>query len=582
MRDRLTHRGPDGKGLETLDTAIFGHTRLAVIDTSDAGAQPMRSSCGRKLLVYNGELYNDQELRRELSALGVRFAGHCDAETVLHVLDRFGRAGIARLRGMFALAWYDAKERELLLARDALGVKPLYWWTSGSEIAFASEIPALLRHPAIPVEPDLRAISAYLSTIRTTCGEHTLFEGVRTLEPGAVLRFDLDHAPLRPEVSSLWMRAEEPLDEASGVELLREAMRDSVSRHLRSDVPACVLLSGGLDSTILAALARGMGGPGQSYCAGVLDGSSESPDFAFAHRAAAELGMAHTEVAVNEAKFQQRWRELVERLGVPLSTPNEVAIHEVARRLRRDGHIVAISGEGADELFAGYELPMRRLFEHVEAGNPEPWLAQIDQNAWIPRGAKPAILRGKVVGAIDSDALLVESSRRAWHDAVAQQPDAGPLAQHLAMQRRTNLDNLLRRLDTATMLAGVEGRTPFADAIIARLADRLPIASKFSVLAPAAVGPGGQAEVVVETKRILRRAFEGMVPRDILERPKASFPLPFQAWMGAQAERLRTSAFACELFTEASRLHVAQQPETMWHLAWPMLNLTIWGDALWG
>ena len=582
MRDRLVHRGPDGKGLQRLGSAIFGHTRLAVIDTSDAGAQPMRSPCGSKLLVYNGELYNDLELRRELASMGVRFTGHCDAETVLHTLDRFGIAGLHRLRGMFALAWYDAQAQELVLARDPLGVKPLYWWTSGSELAFASEIPALLRHPAIPVEPDLRTISAYLTTIRTTCGDHTLFEGVRTLEPGAVLRFDLANSPLRPSVGTLWSRAGEPLDESAGVDLLREAMRDSVARHLRSDVPACVLLSGGLDSTILAALSRELGGPGESYCAGVLDGSSESPDFAFAHRVAGELGLSHTEVAVNEARFQQRWGELVERLGVPLSTPNEVAIHEVARRLRRDGHIVAISGEGADELFAGYELPMRRLFEHVESGNAEPWLAQVDQNAWIGRGAKRAVLRGKVADSLDDDALLVDSARRAWHDAVAQQPDSGPLAQHLAMQRRTNLDNLLRRLDTATMLAGVEGRTPFADVAVAQLADRLPITSKFSALTPAAVGSDGPAEMVVETKRILRRAFEGIVPREVIERPKASFPLPFQAWMGAQAPRLRTSAFAGELFTEAARLHVAQQPDTMWHLAWPMLNLTIWGDALWG
>lgn len=587
MRDRLAHRGPDRRGIAATGPAIVGHTRLAVLDPSPAGDQPMRSPCGRKLLVYNGELYNEPELRRELEAQGVIFTGHCDAETVLHALDRWGRAALDRFRGMFALAWVDLEAGSLVLARDPLGVKPLYWWSDGREVAFASEVPALLRHPGVRLEPDLQAVSAYLTTIRPTVGDRTLFAGVRTLEPGQVLSFDLDASSLHPTASTLWQGPTGLIDEAEADELVRTAIEDSVARHLRSDVPVCMLLSGGLDSTIIAAIvaelrAHGGSGPANTYCAGLLDGETASPDFGFARSVAQELGLTHTEVAIDRAMFQRRWPEMVQRLGVPLSTPNEVAIHEVARRLRHQGHVVALSGEGADELFAGYELPTRRLFEHVQAGNESPWLAQIDQSAWIGRHAKVAVFREQVAAVLDDDELLVGTAREQWHSLSARSPRAEPLATHLAMQRRTNLDNLLRRLDTATMLAGVEGRTPFADIEVARLADRVPMAAKFRVLEPAAVGSDEPAEMIIETKRVLRRAFESVVPRDVLDRPKASFPLPFQAWMGPHADLLRTSPFAQELFSEAARLQVAQQPETAWHFAWPMINLTLWGDSHWG
>ncbi len=585
MRETLRARGPDDAGLWRCGDAAFAHRRLAVLDPSPAGRQPFVSPDGRCVLVYNGELYNDAELRRELAGEGVVFRTACDTETLLAALERWGAGALPRLRGMFALAFLDLRRRTLLLARDPLGIKPLYWWSGqtrwGRAVVFGSEPRAVLAHPDVPVRPDPVGVSSYLTTIRTTLGERTLFEGVRALEPGAAIEWDLaagaaarSHPP-----------AALPAPEVSDASCIRASIEESVRVHLRSDVPTCALLSGGLDSSILCALAAREVGDLDTYCSGAIT-DEPSADFPFARAVAAHIGSRHTEAPVSRGMFAERWPAMVAELGVPLSTPNEVAIHEVARTLRAGGRVVALSGEGADELFGGYELPMREATRHVARCLAEGRDAaasgghfHLHANAWVALDHKPAVLSGDCLAAAGGDAELLGFYEREFARLPADLPDAGdPFARglqaHLRFHRRVNLAGLLGRLDTATMLASVEGRTPFADARVAALAETLPMREKF-IPPPSDGGPSG-------TKVVLRRAFADLLPAEVVERPKASFPLPFQAWVEDQGGRLRGSAFAREVFTDAAVETVAAQPGALWNLAWPMINVALWGDRWWG
>lgn len=598
LRDTMRHRGPDGAGLwrSPQDHVVLAHRRLAVVDPTPDGAQPMVSDDGRLVIVYNGELYNDAEIRRELGAAGVRFRTRCDTETVLRALAMWGAGALSKLRGMFAIAVFDSANQKLLLARDPLGIKPLYWWMRGGDhpqCVFASEPGAILSHPEVSAEPDWAVVSSYLTTIRTTLGSRTLFAGVRTVRPGEWVEIDL--APgerfggeaMGVKSGTFWRSA--PAAGAADVHearaRVRDAMIDSIGAHLRSDVPVCTLLSGGLDSTIItrsaAALGLGAREPVRTYCSGFDDGRADS-DHACARHAAMELGTLHTEATISRELFVSRWSEMVGKLGVPLSTPNEVAINEVARRLRADGRIVALSGEGADELFAGYDVMISAAAEfeaqHAGALAADPSgaaaaraLLHIRTGAWTPPESKSQVLSAEVWGLCDGDATMMHELAAEFAQLAA---DAGPLATgldlHLRYLRRINLAGLLQRLDTSTMLEGVEGRTPFADARIVELAESLPIVCKFVP---------GQPPI---TKRALREAFAPDLPAWVIARPKASFPLPFQGWLEGMGDALRRSEFAAAAFAPGAIEAVARQPEAMWRLAWPMLNLAMWGKRWWG
>ncbi len=603
LRDLLTHRGPDGAGLWRSERAgdggqfLLAHRRLAVLDPSPAGTQPMAlveadsdggpmaalagdadPSRVLSVIVYNGELYNDAEIREELGALGVRFATACDTETVLHALRVWGVEGVARLRGMFALAYVDTRRRELTLARDPLGIKPLYLWRGtmsdgAAQVAFASEPTPIVLHPDVDARPDLVTASAYLTTIRTVLGERTMFAGVRTLLPGEVVRFDLS---TRAGSVERTRHVVAPVSESgSAAERTRRQVEDSVRRHMRSDVPTCALLSGGLDSSIICAVARLLGGEDgalRTYSSGHDDGS-DAGDLRFALMVSEHLGTSHTSAPVDRGMFRDRWPEMVARLGVPLSTPNEVAINEVARRLGADGQVVALSGEGADELFAGYELPMvqagefeeRRRHQGKQASGHEAGLFQLRSNAWMSAEAKAVVLRPDIWRGLEQDAELI-----AWYGEEFEACGAGvddPLQAHLNFHRRVNLTGLLQRLDTATMLESVEGRTPLADVSVAALAAGLPMAEKF--------GAAG-------TKLALRRAFADLLPEAVVNRPKASFPLPFQQWVGDHAGVLERSPLARLMFNDAAISSIGAEPGKLWNLAWPMINLAMWGERWWG
>jgi asparagine synthase (glutamine-hydrolysing) len=272
--------------------------------------------------------------------------------------------------------------------------------------------------------------------------------------------------------------------------------------------------------------------------------------------------------------FVERWREMVERTGQPLSTPNEVAINEVARALRAGGHSVTLSGEGADELLAGYSEPLRLAAAHAAVGGDDPGRFQLASCAWIPIEAKGEVLREEVWRAAERDEALVAHWRDEFAAAAAEpgaQGAAGSLEATLRLHRRINLAGLLRRLDSATMLASVEGRTPFADRQVVALCAAIPMAQKLNL-----------AEGAVETKIALRRAMAGRLPREILQRQKASFPLPFEGWLADAAEILRRPGAALDLLQPEAVEALAAGPAARWQRAWPVMNVALWARRWWG
>ncbi len=587
LRDLMTHRGPDGAGLwrggrmggaPTPGTVLLAHRRLAVLDPTPEAGQPMQTPAAldnaRFVLNYNGELYNEPDLRRTLEREGFRFATTCDAETLLFWLASRGVEGVRDLRGMFAFALFDRLEHRLVLARDPLGIKPLYWWLGrdgGAELlVFASEPRPILEHPAVTPEPDLLGMSAYLTTIRTVLGERTMFAGVHALPPGRVMEVGLRGGSMTIAHRNLRLgTAGIARSQVGRFEQVRETIEHSVAAHLRAHVPTCCLLSGGLDSAIITTIARRQRGDLRTYCAGCPDaapigGVPQADDFGYARAVAAGLGTTHTEAAVGREMFAARWREMVRRQGVPLSTPNEVAINEVARRLRADGCVVTLSGEGADELFGGYDHLLRPAAAHVAAGDADPGLFQLSAAAWCPAEAKPQVLSAEAWSALDGDRWLT-----GWFAGEFASTARGddPLADHLRFQRRVNLTGLLQRLDSATMLASVEGRTPFADGPVAALAESLPMGDRF-------VAPD-------RTKIALREAFAGVLPEGVVRRAKASFPLPFQHWLGDAGAAIGDSALLTELLNPVALATIAADPVAHWRLAWPLANLALWGEVWW-
>ncbi len=583
MRDVMTRRGPDGAGLWRSGPFLFGHRRLAVIDPTPAGAQPMVDPTGRYALTYNGELYNDAELRRELAREGVRFRSACDAETLLWSLITWGEAALPRLRGMFAFGFADAHARRLLLARDALGVKPLYYAVLAGELVFASEPAAILAHPRVSAAPDLLTISSYLTTIRTTFAGRTLFENVLSLPPGESISLEVGRA--EPSATQRRYAAPTPVgewDEGEAVAAVREAVERSVGAHLRSDVPLCALLSGGLDSTITATLAAREHADLHTFCAGAAS-ESDDDDLACARRAALHVGSTHHEAPVDGGFFTETWAWMVKQTGVPLSTPNEVAIYAVAKRLRDAGCTVAVSGEGADELFAGYESAMLSAHRHASGamGSISGGRAQLAASAWMAPALKSAMLAPEVARALANEEPIAERYDELFAEARTECGErGGALDAHLRLIEKINLTGLLQRLDSATMLASVEGRTPYADSEVARLAHSIPTGLKFAP-APEAGSGGAATAVATQTKMVLRRAFEGVIAAEPLARPKASFPLPFQSWLPQMAGRFRSSGFARELFDAGAIEQVAANPAKHWKIAWPMMNLSVWGDRWW-
>ncbi|MCA9564653.1 MAG: asparagine synthase (glutamine-hydrolyzing), partial [Myxococcales bacterium] len=602
-RDRMESRGPDESGLVRHRNVVFAHRRLAIVDL-EHGQQPMWSADRRALLVYNGEIYNDSEVRQKLQSEGAEFSSRSDTETVLVALRHWGERALTELRGMFALAYYDFSADTLLLARDPLGIKPLFWTRAGGEVVFASELVALLGHPSVAVDPNPVVASSYMSSLRTTLGEQTLFRGVQTVEPGRFVQFQIGNSGLEvfskrywtePRINSQWS-IEESIAET------RRVVRDSIRAHLYADVPVHLFLSGGLDSAIIAATVAGTIRGAETWCAS--DPTDMGGDKHFSSRLAEELGFEHHWVEMAREAFSEEIDRYIHRIGTPLTTPNQVAIQRIARRLCTRAK-VALSGEGADELFVGYSMPMLAAWDQVRAaagdwgpsqGAAERYRAELRSfygtdelgsalshyllcTSYTPTAQKSALFRPGVWDAADRDHTMMATLGSVFQDVWT--PGCSGLEVALRVHRRQNLTGLLERLDSATMMSGVEGRTPFADVRVANWALSLPV--HFNLSLPQHQDGGyraaAQGNQVVTTKYLLREAFPEL-PDYVRNRPKVSFPLPFQEWIGSMG--VDSSTLLSEWFEPDLVGQVFSNPTATWQYAWPLANLARWGERWWG
>ncbi len=570
LRDRLRHRGPDDAGVWRDSHAIIGHRRLAIMDPARGREPIVRGDADDPcVVVFNGELLNHRDLRTELEASGERFETTCDAETAAAAVARWGDAAIDRFRGMFAVAWYRPRRRRLHLARDPFGVVPLLHATCrDGRFAIASEMAPLreLLGPDARIDP--ATLSAYLASIRITVGDRTMLDRVRTVRPGHLTTVDLADTSARVESRRWWSRPEVTGDlhgdEAD--EALAAAISESVTAHLQSDVEVCTLLSGGLDSAVISTLVHDRLPTVRAFTAIGGDGEVDH-DREAAALVAGELGIARIEVdPAVDADPLARWRRMISILGVPLGTPNEIAIQALAEGVSRAGIKVALSGEGADELLGGYE-PVLRVAGAIASTSPSAEAAAatlVETIAWIPPSRQGTVLSSTWAAELAGQSRLLEETIA----SIAAAGSPSDPRTYLNWLQEVNLAGLLGRLNQAAMLSSVEARPPFADRRLAETVARIRTEDLFDL-----DDDHGEASRP-RTKIALRRGFAGRLPASILRRPKASFPTPFAAWTRRMLE--------IEEVRDALRPLVDRPPEIAGDrpgdalVAWPLANLAIW------
>jgi asparagine synthase (glutamine-hydrolysing) len=533
MRDALAHRGPDGDGIEVEGNVGLVHTRLAIVDPSPAGSQPMRHPGGRWLLSYNGEVFNHADLRRELGEAG--FQGQSDTETVLHSLARWREEAVHRFNGLFAFAALDLERNRLLLVRDRFGVKPLYLALHRGALWFASEIGALLAAgiPAAPARAGiLRAIDRSF-----TNGPETVIEGIGQVPPGTTVSIDLER--LTGE-SARWYdpaRAVDPERQAELerrsrdelVALLERELLDSVQRRLMADVPIGTTCSGGVDSSIVTALAR-------EARPDLVAFSVATPDYGrldegpAAARTAAALGIELVETPMTASSWRAAFVAATRHFGQPLANASAIGIANMAAAARERGVKALLTGEGSDELFGGYLRLHRgeyrgllsrrdrftRVGEAARLVGPRGLPAAALRRIGIARPPPPLLRLGDgAAAAWDNDAR--EAARSAYRHHAGQQ---GALESELLSELSIALPQLLNRMDKNAMQHSVEARLPFLDPGVVSLVLNLPL----------------RARVAPRSKGILRDVARRHLPRRTAHRPKV-FGMEFgaQRWLEGAA-----------------------------------------------
>jgi asparagine synthase (glutamine-hydrolysing) len=550
MTNVLRHRGPDDAGtcVRAEDRVALGHRRLSIIDLSSAGHQPMANEDGTVWITYNGEVYNHAELRAELEAHGHRFSSATDTEAVIHLYEEEGPACVERLQGMFAFAIWDTRRRTLLLVRDRVGVKPLYYARLPKGLLFGSEVKAILEHPAAPRDLDEEALASYL-TFGFTPPPRTMFLGISKLGPGEWLTVTADGEMERqtwwdPMPSAALSQAVGGMSEAEMVAEVRARLRDSVRKRMMSDVPFGVFLSGGLDSsTNVALMAELTDVPVRTYSTAPR-GHARYDELQHARAVSRHFGTDHHEVLVDEASMREFVPELVFHQDEPLSDWTAVPQHFVTKLARETGTIVVQVGEGADELFHGYQgyVDHRRVvapFQRwVPASVRRPFGALAVHataragravrhgealydagHSRIPYWGGALCFRGPLKERLlrngHPDALRTVEA--IWDEGDARRADADLFQRMTYLELRQRLPELLlARMDRVAMASSVEGREPFLDHELVELAMALPPRMKYR---------DGQG------KYVLREAMRDALPTAVLARPKQGFGSPMEEWL---------------------------------------------------
>ena len=540
MGEALRHRGPDGAGQWIEGPIGLAHRRLAIVDVA-GGAQPMTGEDGTVVIVHNGETYNHPILRPELEAKGHRYRTRSDTETIVHLYEEEGERAVERLRGMFAFALWDRSKGRLLLARDRLGIKPLYYACTDRELLFASEIKAILAAGPLRAELNDVVVPEFLAT-RFVSGEETFFRGVRKLLPGRTLAWSLQRGFRQRRYWHLPPPAPSPLAFRDQADRLRARLEEAVRVHLMSDVPLGVFLSGGLDSTGVAALAaRLTGGPLRTFAVGFAEKGSN--ELAYARLAARAVRAEHREVVISGEQFFRALPRLVWHEDEPIAFPSSVPLHFVSR-LAGEHVKVVLTGEGADELFLGYNryrvtswnerlgaayaaLIPGLLRDAVASGvRGLPGLAgRYARRTFmaLPPGPRSLFFDNfAVFSQTRQRALLADPGRFETCDPYAEglrcyrEAGGASLARMSRADLQTYLVELLMKQDQMSMAASIESRVPYLDHEFVEHVVALPSGLKLR-------GFG--------TKAILREALRDLVPREILTRRKMGFPVPVGPWL---------------------------------------------------
>ena len=551
MNRTLSHRGPDGEGYHLDGPVALGHRRLSIIDLH-GGGQPLSNEDGTVWIAFNGEIYNFQELRGELVAKGHRFRTRSDTETIIHAYEEYGDLCVEKLRGMFAFAIWDAAKRKLFVARDRLGKKPIYYWFDGKRFIFASEIKAILEDPRVTRELDLKSLADYL-TYNYIPFPHTILKGIRKLPPGHSISVVPVNPSDRGDETSLrtairkywdinyapeWDRSEEEWGEA-----LREKLQEAVQIRLISEVPLGAFLSGGIDSSaVVALMSRAQSAPVKTFSIGFKE--QDFSELHYARKIAERFGTEHHEYIV-EPDAVEVLPKLAWGFDEPFADSSAVPTYYVSK-LAREHVTVILSGDGGDETFAGY----RRYG----------WAADMCRHDWVPLQMKkmlfglPASLlpdgvKGKgTLRHLSKDAFeryaglntfaeppyLSRLLSRETTDSIAKEysgslPDFSAM-EHFYKQCTSDdyltriqyvdtkvylAEDILTKVDRASMLCSLETRAPLLDHEVVELAARMPPTLKLR---------GGEA------KYILKKAMAGILPDEILYRKKMGFGVPLSHW----------------------------------------------------
>ena len=547
----LAHRGPDDSGIFTDQVAGIGvgHCRLSILDLSLLGHQPMLSDDGMVVLVFNGEIYNFREVRADLVSKGISFRGHSDTEVLLNLYLTEGEAMLSRLNGIFAFALWDTRRQALLIARDALGVKPLYYAALNGCFAFASEIKALLKLVPEARELDIAALHRYLSFLWCP-GEGTPLKAVRKLGPGEAMwvragqierRWSWYQLPIFRGVSA-------HLNKTLALAGTASHLRHAVQRQMVADVPVGAFLSGGLDSSAIVAFAREVNPDIHCFTIESVGGQEEgvTDDLPFARKVAKHLGVPLEVVSIDANRMAGDLERMVAQLDEPLADPAPLNVLYISQMAREQGIKVLLSGAGGDDLFTGY-----RRHRAVQAERYWRWLphgvrsglkhitGSLDQHRAITRRVAKLFSGAALEGddhlveyfrwAREADllALYMPETRRALGAELASTPmldflqplPAGiePLEKMLALEQRFFLtDHNLTYTDKMSMAVGIEVRVPFLDLDLVDFAARIPSNLK---------------QRGSEGKWILKKAMEPYLPHDVIYRPKSGFGAPLRRWM---------------------------------------------------
>jgi asparagine synthase (glutamine-hydrolysing) len=613
MRDRMAHRGPDDAGAELLDDRRLGlgFRRLSIIDLTTAGHQPMRGCEGRNIwLVFNGEIYNHSALREELEARGHLYHSRTDSETIIHLYEERGLDFVHQIEGDYAIALWDEKAQRLVLVRDRVGVKPLYFYQKDGRLIFASEIKAILEHTAVGRDIDEEQLYHYLSFL-TTPAPQTLFRDIRKLPAGHMLVIGRDGDA---KVSRYWdALPPEPTvdgkrsDAEHRAEILR-LLRESIRKRMMSDVPFGVFLSGGVDSSAnVALMSELMDRPVRTFTVGFRD-HVELNELESARAVAERFKTDHHEVLIGEQEMESFLPELVFHQDEPIADPVCVPLYYVSKLARESGTIVVQVGEGADEIFSGYDkyvrylniqerfwryaervpLPARRAAAAIARPLMEKTVKQRMAIELVRRlGAdealfwgsaivfdetlKPRVLsremRARLIGLSSYDIV------RDYQEHIARErPTSDFLARLTYLELKLRLPELLlMRVDKLTMATSVEARVPFLDHHLVEYALSLSRALKVE-------GKSG--------KHVLKRSLEEILPGDLLYRPKRGFGAPIRGWLRGRASHLlddhllnsplrQRQFFDYDFVGRMVDEHRSGQHDWSFHL-WALLNLGLW------